>query len=181
MGLAAPLTPKQLLWINLLTDVFPELALAVDPAQTDVLLRPPRAPNAQLVNRAHYTRIAGDATIMTMAALVSYVVGLRRGAGVSSTMAFVTLTAAQLLHAIGARSAALSLLAGRRLPHNRYMGPAVGVGVGIQLAAGVAAPIRRLLGASPLSLSDAALAWGMAGASLFCTEAVKLIRQPTSS
>jgi Ca2+-transporting ATPase len=177
LGLAAPLTPRQLLWINLLTDVLPELALAVDPAQTDVLLRPPRASSAQLVSRAQYARIGGDATIMTLAALASYVVGLKRGGGVSSTMAFVTLTAAQLLHAIGARSSALSLLAGRHLPHNQYMAPAVGVGVAIQLAAGVAAPVRQLMGAAPLSVGDAAFAWGMAGASFLGTEAVKLARQ----
>jgi Ca2+-transporting ATPase len=177
MGLAAPLTPKQLLWINLLTDVFPELALAVDPAPTDVLLRPPRSSNAQLVSRAQYVRIGGDSMIMTLAALASYAVGLKRGGGVSSTMAFVTLTAAQLLHAIGARSASFSLLAGRHLPPNQYMAPAVGVGVAIQLAAGVAAPVRRLLGAAPLSLGDAAFAWGMAGASFLGTEAVKLARQ----
>jgi Ca2+-transporting ATPase len=178
MGLAVPLTAKQLLWINLLTDVFPELALAVDPAEGDVLLRPPRASDARLVNRSEYRRIGGDAAVITLASLVSYAVGLRRfGPGpASSTMAFLTLTAAQLLHAIGARSAALSLLAGRRLPPNKYMGAAVAGGMALQLAAGIAPPIRQLLGAAPLSVGDAALAWGMAGVSFATTETVKLLR-----
>jgi Ca2+-transporting ATPase len=91
-------------------------------------------------------------------------------------MAFLTLTAAQLLHAIGARSAALSLLAGRRLPPNKYMGAAVAGGMALQLAAGIAPPIRQLLGAAPLSVGDAALAWGMAGVSFATTETVKLLR-----
>jgi Ca2+-transporting ATPase len=183
LGLAMPLTPKQLLWINLLTDVLPELALALDPAESDVLRRPPRSADARLVSAAHYARIGGDAAIMTGATLASYGVGIgRAGAGpVSSTMAFVTLTAAQLLHAIGARSAALSWLAGRHLQPNKYMGGAVGVGVALQLAAGVAGPIRRLVGAAPLSPGDAAVAWGMAGASFVTTEAVKLVRRPRSA
>jgi Ca2+-transporting ATPase len=180
LGLAVPLTAKQLLWINLLTDVFPELALAVEPAETDVLLRSPRASNAQLVSRSEYRRLGGDAAVITLAALASYGVGLRRyGPGPSSsTMAFLTLTAAQLLHAIGARSAAFSLLAGRRLPPNRYMGAAVAGGAALQLAAGIAPPIRRLLGAAPLSVGEAALAWGLAGASFAATETLKLLRQP---
>jgi Ca2+-transporting ATPase len=183
LGLAVPLTPKQLLWINLLTDVFPELALAVEPAAPDVLLRPPRCPDARLVSRSHYGRIGTDATIMTLASLASYGVGLRRfgpGPG-STTMAFVTLTAAQLLHAIGARSAGLSVLAGRNLPPNRFMGAAVAGGVAIQLAAGIAGPIRRLLGAAPIPVADAAVAWGLAGASFAATETLKLARQRTDA
>jgi Ca2+-transporting ATPase len=183
LGLSVPLTPKQLLWINLLTDVFPELALAVEPAERDILQRPPRASDARLVSAAEYSRIGGDAGVMTLAALASYGIGLKRsGAGpVASTMAFVTLTAAQLFHAIGARSAALSLLSGRHLPPNQYVGAAVAGGVALQLAAGVAAPIRRLLGAAPLSVGDAALAWGMAGASFAATETAKLMRYDVQS
>jgi Ca2+-transporting ATPase len=178
LGLPVPLTPTQLLWINLLTDVFPELALAVEPGDRDVLLRPPRPSDARLVSRAEYPRIATDSGVMTAAALASYGVGLRRaGPGhVSSTMAFVTLTGAQLLHAIGARSAALSVLAGRHLPPNPFMGAAVAGGVALQLAAGVAAPIRRLVGAATLSAGDAAVAWGMAGVSFATIEALKLMR-----
>jgi Ca2+-transporting ATPase len=178
LGLAAPLTPTQLLWINLLTDVFPELALAVEPAEPDVLSRPPRPSGARLVGSAEYARIGGDAGLMTLAALASYIIGGRRSGGgpAASTMAFVTLTGAQLLHAIGARSAALSLLAGRHLPPNRYLGAAVAGGVALQLAAGVASPIRRLLGAAPLPLGDAAVAWGMAGLSFAGTELIKLAR-----
>jgi Ca2+-transporting ATPase len=180
LGLAVPLTPTQLLWINLLTDVFPELALAVEPAEPDVLGRPPRASDARLVTPAQYRRIGGDAAIMTLAALASYGIGLRRfgPGGPSSTMAFLTLTVAQLLHAIGARSAAISLLAGRHLPPNGYMGAAVAGGVALQLAAGIAAPLRRLLGAASLPLGDAAVAYGMAGASFAATEALKLLRHP---
>jgi Ca2+-transporting ATPase len=182
LGLAVPLTPKQLLWINLLTDVFPELALAVEPAETDVLLQPPRPADARLVTASQYRRIGGDAAVMTLAALTSYGVGLRRsGTGAAAgTMAFVTLTGAQLFHAIGARSAALSILAGRHLPRNRYLGAAVGGGVALQLAAGVAAPIRRLLGAAPLPVGAAAVAWGLAGGSFLTTELLKLLRQPAS-
>jgi Ca2+-transporting ATPase len=180
LGLAVPLTPKQLLWINLLTDVFPELALAVEPAETDVLLRPPRPSDARLVSASQYRRIGGDAAVMTLAALTSYGVGLRRfGPGpAAGTMAFVALTAAQLFHAIGARSAARSVLAARHLPPNRYIAAAVGGGVALQLAAGVAAPIRRLLGASPLPVGAAAVAWGLAGASFLTIEGLKLLRQP---
>jgi hypothetical protein len=57
------------------------------------------------------------------------------------------------------------------------MAAAVGAGVALQLAAGLARPVRRLLGASWLPLSDAALAWGLAGGSFAATETLKMVRQ----
>jgi Ca2+-transporting ATPase len=177
LGLPVPLNATQLLWINLLTDVFPELALAAEPPAGDVLRRPPRASDARLVERSEYSRIGGDAGVMTLAALVSYGLGMRRsGAAGASTMAFVTLTAAQLLHGIGARSEEGSLLVSRRLPPNRYMSAAVGGGIAFQLAAGALSPIRRLTGAARVPLADAAAAWGLAGLSFLVTEVLKYLR-----
>jgi Ca2+-transporting ATPase len=184
LGLAVPLTPKQLLWINLLSDVFPELALAVEPPEGDVLQRPPRDPSAALVTAPQYSRIGGDAMVMTLAALASHAYGLMKqsgAGGVPSTMAFVTLTAAQLLHAIGERSEASSLFDGPRLPPNRYMQAAVLGGLSLQIAAGVMGPLRHLLGAAPLTMADAILAWGAAGASFVATEAFKSLRHRSTA
>ena len=183
MGLDVPLTPRQLLWINLLSDVFPELALAVEPPEGDVLQRPPRDPAAALVTAPEYSRLGGDAMIMTLAALASHLYGLTKqsGRGQPSTMAFVTLTAAQLLHAIGERSEASSLFDGPRLPPNRYMQAAVLGGLSLQIAAGVMGPLRHLLGAAPLTMADAILAWGAAGASFVATEAFKSLRHRSTA
>jgi P-type Ca2+ transporter type 2C len=184
LGLEVPLTPRQLLWINLLSDVFPELALAVDPPEGDVLRRPPRDPASALVTRPDYSRLVGDAVIMTMSALASYIYGLTRsshGRGVPSTMTFVTLTAAQLLHAIGERSDTSSVFDDRPLPPNKYLRAAVLGGLSLQGVAAVVDPVRRLLGASPLRMTDAMLAWGAAGASFVATEATKRMRQRSAS
>jgi Ca2+-transporting ATPase len=177
LGMPVPLNPTQLLWINLLTDVFPELALAAEPPADDLLHRPPRASETRLVERSEYRRIGGDAGVMTLAALASYGLGMRRsGAAGASAMAFVTLTAAQLLHGIGSRSEKSVLLEPRRLPPNRYMSAAVGGGVALQLTAGLASPIRRFTGAARIPFTDAAVAWGLAGLSFLFTEALKFAR-----
>ena len=105
-GLGQGLNPRQLLWINLLSDVFPELALAIEPAEGQVMREPPADPNAPFFSSAEFRRIAVESAVLSAAGLSAYGIGIRRyGIGPqASTMAFLTLASAQLLHAITARS-----------------------------------------------------------------------------
>jgi P-type Ca2+ transporter type 2C len=182
-GMGLPLTPKQLLWINVLSDVFPELALAVDPADSDVLARPPRDPAMPLVSGAEYRRLGRDAGIMMLAALVSYGLGVRRyGAGaVPNTMAFATITTAQLLYGIGARSESRSVFEDRHLPPNRFMSAAVFGGLSIEALAEVVGSLRTMLDTAQLSARDALVSWGLGGASFVAIEALKLKARPAQA
>ena len=119
-GLGQPLNARQLLWINLITDVFPELALALAPAEPGLMERGPADPRAAVIGAPEMRRLWMQSAVMTSAALGGYVYGLARygGGPRASAMAFLTLTAAQLLHALPPRAAApdkylsMSVLAG---------------------------------------------------------------------
>ena len=64
-GLPLPLLPLQLLWLNLVTDTFPALALAMEPAAADIMQRPPRRPDAAILSRAFLGRVVYYALLIT--------------------------------------------------------------------------------------------------------------------
>jgi Ca2+-transporting ATPase len=176
LGFGVPLSATQLLWINLLTDVFPELALAIDPAESDVLKRAPRAPNAKLIGSTDYVRLGLDGAIMTGAGMTSYLYGLRRygDSAAAGTMAFLTLTGAQLFHTFSARSETHSVLE-RGRPPNPWIGLSVAGGFGVQTLAGMIPGLRRLLGIVRVSAGDVVLSWGLAALSFVAGEILKFL------
>ena len=158
-GVPRPMSAIQFLWINLLSDVAPALALAVEPAERDVMARPPRDPAAPMLSKSTLLGIAGDAGVLAATTLGVHALALARyGAGPrATTLAFSTLTSAQLLHALTYRSRA-----DRAAPSaGRSVLPAVvGGTLGLQLAAMALPPLRRLLGLTPLAPIDWALVAG---------------------
>lgn len=107
IGLPIPLTAIQLLWINLVTDSFPALALGVEEGDDDVMDEPPRDPNEPIVDRDSAVVIGVQAVAITIATLVAYYYGIRvygEGSQGSHTLAFATLICAELLRAYSARS-----------------------------------------------------------------------------
>ncbi len=154
-GLGQPLNAMQLLWINLLTDVFPALALSVEPVEPDLLLRPPRDPQAPIVSMADLKRYGQESLTVSAATMASYGLAVSRyGIGPqSSTIAFMNLTMAQLLHAYSCRSEN-RIFGGQRLPANPYLNLAVGGSVGLQLLSVLSPALRGLLGTAPLGLVD---------------------------
>jgi Ca2+-transporting ATPase len=176
LGFGVPLTATQLLWINLLTDVFPELALAVDPADSDVLKRPPRRADAKLVSATDYSRLAADAAIITGAAMASYGYGVRRygQSGGAGTMGFLTLTGGQLLHALSSRSDTHTAFDTAQ-PPNPWVGLSVAGGFAVQALAAFVPTLRRWLGITPVSLGDVGVSLGLATAAFVTGESLKLL------
>jgi Ca2+-transporting ATPase len=155
-GMGQPLNPMQLLWINLITDIFPGLALALEPPEPDVLRQPPRDPTAPIVGVADFKRLAFEATTLSAGALAAYGYGLARyGAGPQAgTLAFMGLTSAQLLHALSCRSERHSVFGKDRLPPNNYLKAAIGGSLAIQTAAALVPGLRQFLGIGPIGLID---------------------------
>jgi Ca2+-transporting ATPase len=153
LGVPRPMSAIQFLWINLLSDVAPALALAQEPAESDVMERPPRDPAATMLSRSALADIGRDAGVLAAAALGVHGLALARyGPGSrATTLAFSALTTAQLLHALTYRSRPRD--GSRTLPAPLLLG-AVGGTVGAQIAAMAFAPLRRLLGLVPLAASD---------------------------
>jgi Ca2+-transporting ATPase len=178
-GLAEPLTPMQLLWLNLVSDVTPALALGLDGPEGDELHRAPRPAGTPLLGRADLARIAREGAVMAGATLAAQALtGGRQGVG--SPVAFHGLTLAQLLHALACRSdRATAPFAGRR-PANRLLLAAVIGGIGLQAAAQAIPPLRRLLGLGALSPAGlvTALAAGLGALAANATVTALAARAP---
>ena len=129
-AIVAPLLATQILWINLLTDSAPALALGVEPADPEVMRKPPRDPRSRVITRAMWLDIAFVGVIMAVGTLLvmdwALPGGLIPGAGAmpyAQTMAFTTLVFFQLFNVFNARSDEQSAVHG--LFSNRWLWLAV--------------------------------------------------------
>jgi Ca2+-transporting ATPase len=165
----------QLLWINLVSDIAPALALALEPQEPDVLRRPPRHPDEPIIQTADLKRIAFESTVLSAGALGAYGYGMvRYGMGSqASTMAFTSLTVGQQLHAISCRSATHGVLSAKPLPPNRYLDLALLGSLTVQVLALLVPGLRRLLGIAPIGLLDGLVIGGSALFPLVINEASK--------
>lgn len=155
-GAGSPLTPMQLLWLNLITDVWPAIALAAEPPETDVMKLPPPDTSKPIVGKTELKRYAREATILAGGSLGAYFYGVMRygPAARSSTIAFNTLILAQLLHALSCRSDRHGVFSGGARSRNRELELAIGASLGLQLAANLVPGLRRLLGLAPMQAMD---------------------------
>jgi len=103
-GLPIPLTPLQILWINLVTDGLPGLALSQEPAERNVMKRPPRAPNENLFDRRMVIDILWVGILIGVMSLLSGYLTFKQDSAVWHTMVFTTLTMAQMGQALAVRS-----------------------------------------------------------------------------
>jgi Ca2+-transporting ATPase len=113
LGLPLPLLPIHILWMNLVTDGFPALALAVDPKAPDLMKRPPRRTDAQLLGRSRLLSIGGEGLMLGLIALGAFsysLYGLHQDLDQARTVAFTVMVLAQLVHAFNSRSDRWSLV-----------------------------------------------------------------------
>jgi Ca2+-transporting ATPase len=148
-GLPLPLWPLQLLWLNMITDTFPALALAMEPAESNVMQRPPRRPDEAILSRPFLLEIMLYAAIITAATVGAFVWGVRYRPVQATTIAFMTLALAQILHLGNARRRSAVLSAGRAAS-NPFAIAAVVVSALLQGAALYVDPLPRLLRLTPL-------------------------------
>lgn len=178
-GLGHPLNTMQLLWINLISDIFPGLALALEPPETDLMERPARDPKTPIIDRADLKRITFESAVMSAGSLGVYGYGLLRyGMGAKAgTMAFMSLTLSQLLHTVSCRSEKHSIFDKEKLPSNKFLNIALGGSFALQALAITVPGLRGLLGIVPVNLLDNLLIGGSAVLPLLVNEASKNKRQ----
>ena len=142
-----PLLPVQLLWLNLVTDSLPALALGVEPVEAGAMEAPPRASSVGLFDRDFSLRLAWQGLMVGGLTLTAYFLGLTRLAApglegeTANTMAFATLTLSQLFHAFNVRSEERSLFS-QGVLSNPAMNRAFLVGLALQLAVLVLPPLQ---------------------------------------
>ena len=103
-ALPTPFEPVHLLFINLLTDSLPALAIGMEPSDTSLLNRPPRDPKQGILTKAFLRKVMLYGVMIAVVTQVAFYMGLGKGAHGASTMAFATLTLARLFHGFNCRS-----------------------------------------------------------------------------
>jgi Ca2+-transporting ATPase len=166
LGMPLPLLPLQILWINLMTDGLPALALAVEPAERDTMRRPPQRPGASIFAGGMGWHIAWVGVLMS---LLSLALGYRywqAGNPHWQTMVFTVVTLTQLGHALAIRSWRESLFT-QGLLSNKPMAGAIALSVAFQFAVIYAPGLRHIFKTEPLTAEELGLCL-LLGSVIFC-------------
>jgi Ca2+-transporting ATPase len=151
-GSGAPLTPLQLLWLNLLTDILPAIALAEEAPEPDVMRRRPRAPREPLVHPRDMLAYTREAAWLAGGTLAAHAWGglVNGSAARAATVGFDTMLLGQMLHARFCRAQHR----GMHTPANPQLAAAIATSTGLQALAHLVPGLRRLLGLTALRPLD---------------------------
>ncbi|HUP72502.1 MAG TPA: cation-translocating P-type ATPase [Acidimicrobiales bacterium] len=181
-AVAVPLLATQILWINLLTDVAPALAIGVDPPPDDVMQRPPRRLTDRVIDREMWIGIFWVGFVMAVVTLAALDLrlsgGLLGGSGdivEARTMAFTTLVLAQLFNCFNARSDHKSAF--NHLFTNRLLWGAIALSLVLQIAVVQLPFLNDAFDTTPLALGDWSVCIGLASIVLWADEAKKLVER----
>jgi magnesium-transporting ATPase (P-type) len=178
-GVAAPLLATQILWINLLTDSAPALALGFDPPPRRLMERAPRRPTDRVIDLEMQTGLLFVGTVMALATLFTLDLelpgGLIEGSGTlpeARTAAFTVLVLAQLANAFNSRAERASAFRG--FFTNPRLFAALGVSLALQVAVVHVPFLNDAFGTVPLRVGDWLLCAGIASSVLWLDEVKKL-------
>lgn len=182
-----PLLATQILWINLITDSGPALAMGVDAHSDDVMLRQPRRPDERIIDRAMWSGVIQIGFVMALATLLTLDMLLPGGIVVGDqdldtarTAAFTVLVLAQLFNAFNARSEQASALRG--VFDNRWLWAAVVLGLALQVAVVELPFLNHAFGTVPLDMDQWLLCIAMGSLVMWFSELRKLLlRRMTGS
>lgn len=149
MALPMPFAPVHLLFINLLTDSLPALAIGMEPMAQDVLAEKPRDPKSGILNKEFLLKLLVQGGLIAVSTMAAFYAGLEHSAALASTMAFATLTLARLLHGFNCRSRHSIFKIG--FSGNWYSLGAFATGVLLLAAVLFVAPLQRLFAVETMS------------------------------
>jgi Ca2+-transporting ATPase len=175
-GMGQPMNSMQLLWINLVTDIFPGLALSMEPEEKDIMVKPPRKGEDAIIAGKDLKNMSIESGIIAIGTMAAYIYGLKRyGPGAAaSTLAFNTLTLNELAHAYSARSEHRHVFNPQsQLPGNPHLNKAILGMAGLQAVVSVMPGFRQILGTAPLGLIDLFVIAGGVLGPLAVNEAMK--------
>jgi Ca2+-transporting ATPase len=175
-----PLVPIHILWLNLATDTLPAFALALEPAETGLMDRPPRDPRAAILSARFVRAIAFHAATIAGVTLVAFWVLPSASQEHAQTLAFMTLALAQLFHLGNARSRE-PVWAFLRMYSNPWALGAVALVVALQWAAVSIEPLRRALHTTALSPQDWLMMIALAGIPALIGQTLRACRRRTEA
>ncbi|MCU1280136.1 MAG: cation-transporting ATPase, family, partial [bacterium] len=183
LGWEQPLAPIQILWINLITNGLPALALGVDGRDPAQMTQPPRAPGGAILSGREYLQMVAIGAVMGITALVAFRHFMTDPHHASSShelaharaVVFAILSVGPLMHAFNCRSERRSLFA-IGVFTNRALWGAVVTGIILQAVTIYVPPLRPIFKTAPLSGHDLLWVFGMSLVPFVGGELVKLVR-----
>jgi Ca2+-transporting ATPase len=172
-GMPLPLLPLQILWMNLVTDGLPALALGVEPAESDTMLRPPYRPNENIFSRGLGRHVIWVSILMALLSLGPGYWYWRAGDPHWQTMLFTTLTLSQMAHVMAIRSERQSLF-NIGLMSNKPLLAAVSLTLVLQLALVYVPFLQVFFKTTPLPLPHLVLTMALSAVILAAVEVEKL-------
>lgn len=174
MALPAPFAAVHLLFINLLTDSLPAIAIGMEPASSDLLNRKPRDPKEPLLSGDLVKRIGLQGLLIAVPVMTAFYLGCRTGTAEAMTMAFATLTLARLFHGFNCRENRSILRMG--LSGNPASLAAFGVGVLLLLAVLLIPALHGLFLVADLTLAQLGMILGLAVLPTLCIQITRIAR-----
>jgi len=174
LGLPIPLLPIHILWINLVTDGLPALALTAEPAEHNIMKRPPRPPNENLFSQGMWQHMVWVGLLMAALTLLCQAWAYHAGSAHWQTMAFTVLTLSQLAHVMAIRSEKASLFS-LGVFSNRFLAMAVGATVMLQMATIYVPALNSIFKTQPLNLHELLICFALSSVILIAVEIEKLL------
>ena len=170
-GWPAPLLPIQILWINLVTDSLPALALSVDPADPDVMRRKPVPANKSMLGGSFLTRILFQGVMIGGLTLTAFLIGMQTSVEVAQTMTFAVLAFTQITHSFNVRSERHSAF--RTMFNNRMLLGALAIVMIMMLAVIEIPHLHDIFHLAPLSQGHW---WWIIGLSLAPLPIIEIVK-----
>jgi Ca2+-transporting ATPase len=172
LGLPIPLLPIHILWINLVTDGLPALALTTEPAEKDIMKRPPRRPNESLFSHGMWQHMIWVGLLMAAITLICQAWAYHSGESHWQTMAFTVLTLSQLAHVMAIRSDKISTFS-LGFFSNRYLAMAVCASILLQMAIIYMPTLNAIFKTQPLTLSELIICFALSSVIFIAVEIEK--------
>ncbi len=179
-GLTLPLDPVQILWVNMITAVTLSLALAYEPAEPDIMVRPPRPPNTPLVDAKYLPRLAIASVTIAAATLATFEIALAAGADLSAaqTWAVNTLALGQAAYLFNSRFLRESSLRREAVTGNPLVWAVVGLLVVLQVLFAYLPVLNTWFGSAPIGPLGWLVPLGFAVAIFVLMEGAKAVLRP---
>ena len=176
MALPVPFKAVHLLFINLLTDSLPAIALGVEPHSSDVMNEKPRPKNHSILTNKVLTIICVEGVVIGVMTMIAFYVGFMRNAEVASTMAFSTLCLSRLVHGFNCKSDKPVWFT-KKMWNNKSMIGAFFVGFVLLNAVLLVPALQGIFAVAPLTIAELLTVYGLSLGTFVVVQILKMIRK----
>lgn len=176
MALPVPFKAVHLLFINLLTDSLPAIALGVEPHSSDVMNEKPRPKNQSILTKKVLTNICVEGVVIGVMTMIAFYVGFMRNAEVASTMAFSTLCLSRLVHGFNCKSDKPVWFT-KKMWNNKSMIGAFFVGFVLLNAVLLVPALQGIFAVAPLTIVELLTVYGLSLGTFVVVQILKVIRK----